>query len=79
MLKRHNWSVSIKFNSQLRVWVTGSGAMSMRGGFQQVHCFQGPTAAGLRQKDRYVTDLRHQEGKEFFKRVQFCLIMSNSF
>jgi len=23
--KRHNWSVSIRFNSQLRVWVTGSG------------------------------------------------------
>ena len=28
--KRHNWSVSIRFNSQLRVWVTGPG--TMRGG-----------------------------------------------
>jgi len=25
--KRRNWSVSTRFNSQLRDWVTGSGAM----------------------------------------------------
>jgi len=30
MRKRHNWNVSIRFNSQQRVWVTGSGPM--RGG-----------------------------------------------
>ena len=39
--KRHKWSVSVRFNSQLRVWVTGSGAM--RGGPAGT-LFRGPTA-----------------------------------
>jgi len=39
--KRHNWSFSIRFNSQLRVWVTGSGAM--RGG-SRGYIVPGPTA-----------------------------------
>ena len=39
--QRHNWSVSIRFNSQHRVWVTGSGAM--RGGLAGT-LFRGTTA-----------------------------------
>jgi len=39
--KTHNWRVSMRFNSQLRVWVTGSGAM--RGG-RAGTLFRGPTA-----------------------------------
>jgi len=118
--KRHNWSVSVRFNSQLRVWVTGSGAMR---GVQQIHCsgtrqlrrglrpglqtergkFQNfhkriyllgaatsyiifPPQKNiswlppcLRQKDRPVTSLRHQEGEEVSERGTIFLTMSNSF
>jgi len=52
--KRQNWSLSIRFNSQLRAWVTGPGAMR---GVQQVHCSGvRQLRRGLRQKDRPVTE-----------------------
>jgi len=67
--KRHNWSLSIRFNSQLRVWVTGSRAM--RGGLQ-VHCSGArQLRRGLKQKDRPVTSLRHQGVKSFLRGAQF--------
>jgi len=75
--KRHNWSVSIWFNSQLRVWVTGPGAMR---GVQQVQCSGArQLRRGLRQKDRPVTSFRHQGGEEFSERGTIFLTMSNSF
>jgi len=40
-MRKDNWSVSMRFNSQHRVWVTGSG--TMRGGPAGT-LFRGPTA-----------------------------------
>jgi len=74
--KRHNWSLFTRLNSQLRVWVTGSGAM--RGGSQQVHCSGArQLRRGLRQNNRPVTSLRHQGAKSFLRGAQSFLTMSN--
>jgi len=61
--ERHNWSVSVRFNSQHRVWVTGSGPM--RGGPAGA-LFRGPTATeGPETEEQAVNSLRHQDGEEF--------------
>ena len=49
LIKRHNWSVSTRFNSQLRVWVTVSGPM--RGGPAGT-LFRGSTATEGRETQR---------------------------
>ena len=66
-------SVSIGFNSQLRVLVTGSGPMREGSGR---HIVPGPDSYG---EDRPVTSLRHQGGEEFSERGTIFLTMSNSF
>ena len=48
--KRHNWSVSIRFNSQLRVWVTGSGARRGPAGT----LFRGPKATSFLRRTQFV-------------------------
>jgi len=62
--KRHNWSVSIRFNSQLRVWVTGSQAMR-RGPAGTL--FWGPTATeGLETKGQARNQLETPRGWRVF-------------
>jgi len=76
--KRLNWRVSIRFNLQLRVWVTGSGAM--RGGPTSTF-FRAPTAAeGLEKKGHARNKLETPRGaKSFLRGAQCFLTMSNSF
>ena len=73
--KRHNWSVSIRFNSQLRVWVTRSGAV--RGGpggtlFWGPTATEGPEAEG-QARDQLETPRGRRvswDGHNFFNYVQ---------
>ena len=75
--KRHNWSVSIRFNSQLRVWVTGSGAM--RGGPAGT-LFWGPTATeGPETEGQARNQLETPRGEEFSEKGHNFLTMSNGF
>jgi len=61
--KRHNWSVSIRFNSQLRVWVTGSGAMRGR---PAGTLFRGPTATKGPETGQAHNQLQESRGRGVF-------------
>jgi len=82
--KRHNWSVSLRFNSQLRVWVTGSGAM--RGGPTGT-LFRDPAAAEGHETEgqaRYQLETPRGrrvfwEGHNFFSYVLSSLSLSRTF
>ena len=64
--KRHNWSASIRFNSQLRVWFTGLGAMS--GGLAGT-LFRGPTALeGSETEEQACNQLETPRDEEFSER-----------
>jgi len=75
--KKHNWSVSVRFNSQLRVWVTGSGAMW---GGPEGALFRGPTAAeGPETEGQARNQLETPRGRRVFWERHNFLTMSNSF
>ena len=57
--------VSIRFNSQLRVWITGSGAM--RGGPAGT-LFRGPTATEWSETGQARNQLETPRGEEFSER-----------
>ena len=62
--KKINWSVSVRFNSQLRVWVTGSGAM--RGGPEGT-LFRGPiTTEGPETEGQAGNQLETPRGQRVF-------------
>jgi len=69
--KRHNWSVSIRFNSQLIVWVIGS--VAMRGG-PTCALFRGPTATeGPETEEQACNQLQTPRGEEFSERGTISL------
>jgi len=69
--KRHIRSVSIRLNSQLRVWVTSSGAMRM--GPAGI-LFPGPTATEGPETERQARDqLETPRGKEVSEKRTFFL------
>jgi len=75
--KRYSWNVSVRFNSQLRVWVTGSGAMT---GGPAGTLFQGPTATeGPGTEGQAGNHLETPRAEEFSERGTFFLTMSNAF
>ena len=75
--KRLYWSVSIRFNLQRRVWITGSGPM--RGG-PACTLFRGPTATERPETEELARNqLETPRGEEFSERGTFFLTLSNSF
>jgi len=74
--KIHNWSVSLRFHSQLRVWVTDSGAM--RGGPAGT-LFRDPAATeGHETEGQAHNQFETPRDEEFSERGTIFLAMCNS-